>query len=231
MIKLLIFDVGGTLLEFHSNMRKIDVKILRELFNINAKENEIQEIIDDIDLKYADSHISRTPFSVLISKAILKRYDIPISKYKEFMNKRNDVLDHSKAKLYPDALPVIKKVKSKYSIATLANVHDTIFHKKTLNKTGLIKYFHFHVDSDSAGIRKPDIRIFKLVLNHFKIKPSEAIMIGDTPTSDIWGAKRLGIHTILINRRKLPYNLSNKTKPDFEITSLYQLSSTLNKFK
>lgn len=231
MIKLLIFDVGGTLLDFHPIMRKIDIKILRELFNVRATENEIQKIINNVDLIHAGSHKSRTPISIIISKAFLKNYGISVSKYKDFMNKRNDVLDYKKMKLYPDVLPVIRKLKNKYSLATLANVHDTIFHQKVLKKTGLKKSLHFHVDSDSAGIRKPDTRIFRMILNHFKTNPKEVVMIGDSPEADIWGAKKLGIHTILLNRRNLNYHFTNKTKPDFEITSLYQLLPVLNKIR
>jgi len=201
MIKLLIFDVGETLLNYHLSMGKLDVRVLRKLFNVKAKESEIQKIIDNLDLKYANSYNLKTTFSELISKAILNRYGISTSKYKGFLKEVNKMLDYKEIKPYPDVLPVIKKLKKKYCIATLANVHEKGFHKKLLAKTEVGKHFHLNLDSDLVGIRKPSIKIFKMILNHFKIKPTETVMIGDSPTADIFGAKRLGIHTILLNRR------------------------------
>lgn len=227
MIKLLIFDVGGTLLEFHSSMRKADVKVLRKLFNVEAKEGEIQRIIDGIDLKYANSYRLKTQFSALIVKAILKNFDIPTSKYKEFLEERNRVIDYRKNKPYLDVYPVIRRLKDKYFIATIANVHKKSSHKKVLGKTRLGKQFQLNLDSDSVGIRKPDVKIFRMALNHFKIKSNEAVMIGDSPTSDIFGAKRLGMHTVLLNRRKLKYSFISRTKPDFEIYSMNQLLPVL----
>jgi putative hydrolase of the HAD superfamily len=229
MIKLLIFDVGGTLLDFHSGMEKVNIKILKKLFNVEATEDEIQKIINNVDLKYVNSYKLKTTFSDLVSKAILKKYGISTSKYKEFLEERNKIIDYRENKPYSDVVPIIKKLKKKYYIATLANVHEKRFHKRVLAKTKVGKHFHLNLDSDSVGIRKPSIKIFKMVLNHFKIKPTETVMIGDNPTADIFGAKRLGIHTILLNRRRLNYHFINKTKPDFEVTSLHQLLPILNK--
>lgn len=231
MIKLLIFDVGGTLLDHHPGMRKIDANVLMEVFNVRAEENDIQNIIDSIDLKYANSYRLKTPFSEIISKAILKKYGIPVSNYKKFIRKVNMIIDSGGIKPYPDVVPTIKKLKTKYYIATLANVYRSRQSHMTLRKNKLEKHFHFLIDSDSAGIRKPDSRIFKKVLQYFKVEPYEVVMVGDAPVQDIWGAKRLGIHTVLINRRKLPYRFSERTRPDFEIKSFYQLLSILKKIK
>jgi putative hydrolase of the HAD superfamily len=49
---------------------------------------------------------------------------------------------------------------------------------------------------DDTGVRKPSPVPFQRVLEHFKIEPEEALMIGDWPERDITGAAQVGIHTV-----------------------------------
>jgi putative hydrolase of the HAD superfamily len=228
MIKLVVFDVGGTLVDFHSPLNKVTVKILRKVFNIRTNEKEIQKIIYEIELKYGSCHFPRKRYSRLVADAIFQKFDIPNKKTKEFF-KHWDKSRFGNQKLHPDALPTIKKLKGKYLLATLANSHDKVFHQRILKKTKLKGHFHLHIDSAAVGIKKPNSRIFKIVLHHFKVKPDDSVMIGDIPSADIFGAKRVGMHTILINRKRLPYHFTRQTKPDFEIHSLNQLLPIIKK--
>ena len=56
------------------------------------------------------------------------------------------------------------------------------------------------------GVSKPKEEYFKKCFNSLnenrdiKISPDETIMIGDSLTSDIYGAKEFGMRTILIER-------------------------------
>lgn len=49
---------------------------------------------------------------------------------------------------------------------------------------------------DDIGVRKPDPKGFKMVLEKLQIKPEEAIMVGDWPERDMVGASQLGIKTV-----------------------------------
>ena len=51
------------------------------------------------------------------------------------------------------------------------------------------------VTFDDTGYKKPSKQPFELILNFFKIKPEESIMVGDWPEKDIYGAKRVGMKT------------------------------------
>jgi putative hydrolase of the HAD superfamily len=50
-----------------------------------------------------------------------------------------------------------------------------------------------------VGISKPDKRIFQLTLNQLKIKPQEAIHVGDWYYSDVIGAERAGMEALLFD--------------------------------
>lgn len=49
---------------------------------------------------------------------------------------------------------------------------------------------------DDTGERKPSPVPFQQVLQHFKIEPNQAIMVGDWPERDIEGATQVGINTV-----------------------------------
>lgn len=96
-----------------------------------------------------------------------------------------------------------------------------------LERLKLEKFFDAIIASADVGFRKPDQRIFKLVLNRLQLLPKEALMVGDTPTADIQGANRIGIRTVRLMRGP------NRTKPDlvnpnFKIRNLSAIRSIID---
>ena len=55
--------------------------------------------------------------------------------------------------------------------------------------------FDFVVTFDDTGKRKPDPAPFRLVLEHLKVRPEEALMVGDWADRDMVGATALGMRT------------------------------------
>jgi len=49
---------------------------------------------------------------------------------------------------------------------------------------------------DDTGEKKPSPTPFQRVLDHFRMRPEEALMVGDWPERDITGAAKLGITTV-----------------------------------
>ena len=84
---------------------------------------------------------------------------------------------------------------------------------KTLRKILILylpdDFFDFQLYSDEAGMSKPNIAFFDLMLNNIaicnpgkKISPANIIHIGDNPKNDIKPAKETGINSLLINSNK-----------------------------
>ncbi|MEG0283920.1 MAG: YqeG family HAD IIIA-type phosphatase [Erysipelotrichales bacterium] len=48
--------------------------------------------------------------------------------------------------------------------------------------------------------RKPLAKTFKLILSDHNVKPSELCLIGDQIMTDIWGANRIGIMSVLVDQ-------------------------------
>ena len=55
------------------------------------------------------------------------------------------------------------------------------------------------VDSWEVGVAKPDPAIFHLALARLGVPPGSALMVGDTPATDIAGARAAGVPAVLID--------------------------------
>ena len=62
----------------------------------------------------------------------------------------------------------------------------------------------------------------EIILEKLNLTNKEVIMVGDTLESDILGANKMGITSVLLNRRKENYK-NNPIKPNYEINNLEQV--------
>ncbi len=70
-----------------------------------------------------------------------------------------------------------------------------------LERTGLEKTtFDIIVGVDTAQCMKPHPDIFKYALRKLKVRPEEAIFVGDDVEVDYKGAENVGMYTLLIDR-------------------------------
>jgi HAD superfamily hydrolase (TIGR01662 family) len=65
-----------------------------------------------------------------------------------------------------------------------------------LKKDGFLDCFAVLTFSDETGYPKPDRRMFESTLVQLGAEPSQAMHVGDTPRTDIAGAKAMGMTTI-----------------------------------
>jgi HAD superfamily hydrolase (TIGR01509 family) len=66
-----------------------------------------------------------------------------------------------------------------------------------LEALGLLEFFQTRAYSTDVGARKPDARIFAAALESLGVSAAEGIFVGDDPKTDILGAKRVGMATVL----------------------------------
>jgi HAD superfamily hydrolase (TIGR01509 family) len=86
-------------------------------------------------------------------------------------------------------------------LAVVSNSEGTV--EAMLAEVGLRPFFETVVDSGVVGSVKPDARIFQIALDRLQLAPSEALMVGDLPTADVFGPRALGIRAALIDPHDL----------------------------
>ena len=91
----------------------------------------------------------------------------------------------------------------KYKLHIITNGFTEVQNKKIIN-SNLKKYFTCIVDSETVGVKKPNIRIFKYALEVSNADPENSLMIGDNLEADILGAMNAGFNAIHFNNNNEP---------------------------
>jgi len=99
--------------------------------------------------------------------------------------------------LMPDAERVVKYLAGKYLLTIISNGFKEVQYYK-FEHSGLAPYFTHTLISEEVGINKPQPGIFEIALERNGITAAEALMIGDSYSSDIAGAKAAGIDQMWI---------------------------------
>ncbi len=86
---------------------------------------------------------------------------------------------------------------------------------------GLQHYFEAVVAFEDTGVKKPDPKPFLKALEYLKVKPSEAIMIGDWAERDMVGAKKVGLTTVFARYGDL--NNTQNVIADYQIDDIQEL--------
>jgi putative hydrolase of the HAD superfamily len=127
------------------------------------------------------------------------------------------------------ASEVLNQLKSKFKLAIITNVeHTTSFKdvKNVLKEAKILDFFDVIVVSSEIRVNKPNERIFQIALEKLDVKPEEAIMIGNTISTDIFGGNRIGMKTVLLQHSQ-GYQPSEWEKPNHTIHSLKELLNLL----
>ncbi|HEY0045943.1 MAG TPA: YjjG family noncanonical pyrimidine nucleotidase [Flavobacterium sp.] len=100
--------------------------------------------------------------------------------------------------LFEGAIEVLQYLSARYNLHIITNGFDEVQNRKIVN-SGLAQYFQTITNSEMAGVKKPDPRIFEYALAKANARKESSIMIGDCIEADVRGALNCGIDAILFN--------------------------------
>lgn len=213
MNKVIFFDMGNTLLDFHrgiSDEEKDKIGLERMIsflkpFHPNPKLT-FESIWDDF----------YQPMLQELSKREILHHEIPVETYLDpFLEKYSLQLNEiEKIELMkiqfsffaetvfiePGLHEILAKLKDEnYKLAILSNVgiYPEIF-IDVFKQLDLRKYFEHCFFSYSARTKKPESEFFHYALRTMDVSPTQAIMVGDKVWYDIAPAKKLGLTTVWI---------------------------------
>jgi len=139
-----------------------------------------------------------------------------------------------KIKLFPDAEKLLKHLQHEKIKMALISDGPIETQKNKIEALKVKRCFQVITLSDELGIdyRKPSVRPFNLTLKKLLVKPSEAVYVADNPQKDFIGAKKLGVSTIRIKRKRGIYENVTETidnRADLTISSLLKLKNLCSK--
>lgn len=180
MIKLIIFDLGGVVVNYYEEQY---FDFLSKKTGIGAK--KIKTAFSDVIKQQEAGKITLAE----MEKIVIKRLNI-----------NHNGLEWSEAfkriaKPNKKTITTVRQLKKNYKVVLLTNISYSRYISATqfiFDKTLFKKRFV----SCYLKMRKPDKKIYLYVLKTMKVKPSEAIFI-DNLKENIVGAEKVGIRGLL----------------------------------
>jgi len=155
----------------------------------------------------------------------LKDIEVDISleeaqKYWSYMIKEYSM----KSKPYPDVLDLIDLLnKKRIKMAIVSNGDQEIINLR-LQNSKIEQHFEFVIaPCEEYPISKPNLKIFTESLELLRAPAEKTVFIGDNPHSDIYGANKAGMFSVLIDRYNRVKNLAEEQKPKLKIKSFKEM--------
>ena len=200
-VRAVLFDLGGTLIRTAS-IPDIFMRILRK-HGINpplsADETDFPRFMDEMSPE--SFRLPYMEFWRIYNIKILKRLGV-----KGDLEGIADMItlewwDNADIEVYPDVPETLNMLRSRGLKTGIVSNGFQLDIREVLSRTGLEGIFEVTVGVDDVGEPKPRVKIFHRALELLKIKPCEAIFVGDDPKADYEGAMAAGMKPILIDRK------------------------------
>lgn len=134
-------------------------------------------------------------------RPIERMNELTSERVKELAHKMGDEflrLTNKYFSVLPGAAEVVRELAKRYPLTIISNGFKEVQYYKFAH-SGLADCFAHTIISEEAGINKPQPGIFQIALEKNGVTADEAVMIGDSYSSDIQGAKNAGIDQIWLH--------------------------------
>ena len=109
--------------------------------------------------------------------------------------------------LYEDALDALHFWSSRYPVVAVSNGNADV------HRVGIGAHFHASVSALTAGVAKPDVRIFDAAAQAAGVAAHEVLHIGDDVHADALGALDAGMQTVWLNREGQAWPVTDRSAP------------------
>ena len=226
MIKFIFLDLDDTILDFHRSEAVALSKTLQSL-NVTPTEAVIRRY----------SEINRAHWQAL-ERRELTREQVLTGRFRQLfeelsMNVSPNVAQSlyeknlSESHFFIDGAPrLLMSLSGKYPLYIASN-GTTVVQKSRIASAGIARYFKGIFLSQELGADKPQIEFFDRATGQIEgYNPAEAIILGDSLTSDILGGINAGMHTCWFNPH---HRERGDVTPEFEIANLAEFDTVLQK--
>jgi putative hydrolase of the HAD superfamily len=131
----------------------------------------------------------------------------------------------------PEALAVLDELSGMgLRMAILSNAADESDVRRLIAQCGFDGRFHPILISAALGLRKPNPRVFAVVLSEWGVPADRVVMVGDTLGADVLGAQNAGVHNIWIdNGLETPDNMAHRDTihPEYTARELREIPAII----
>jgi len=209
-IKLIIFDLDGTLVDAYAAINNSFNYVLRRLGLKPQRADSIRRSVGWGDLNLLKPYVPVRD---------LKR---ALSLYRK--HHKHSLLKHSH--LYPHAGPLLRCLKAEgYKLAVASN-RPTEFSLILLRHLRLIDLFDYLLCADKLKYGKPNPEILNKIIKRFAFKKSQVLYVGDMAI-DAQAGRRAKVKTIIVSGGSSSNLEIKREKPFRVISSIGKLAGLL----
>ena len=232
--RYLIFDVDDTLLDFHVAYTKAQ-RAVAENLRINYSE-EYQVLSEECGWRaWKESGLDHTE-CLDIQKTYHVRYEQYLKRHYGYLTEMLGIIAEAdemamwhlnsiastKIPMETDTLQIYRKLAENYKLAIATNGIEWV---QKLRMSEFLPYTERVYISESIGAIKPSTLFYDHVLNDLQCDPQECLMIGDSITNDMIGAKSAGMDVCFYNTRQKVVPV--EVVVDYEIRKIRELIDIL----
>ncbi len=227
MIKVILWDIDGTLLNFDA-AESYAIRKCFEIFDMGV-------CTDEMIARY--SVINRTYWERL-ERGEISKQEVLVGRYREFFATEGLPVENAEAfnteyqlrlgdyAFFNDnAYELVKKLKTKVKQYAVTN-GTLVAQERKLEKSELNQLLDGVFISDVLGVEKPNVGFFTKVFETIgDYEKDEVLIVGDSLTSDIQGGNHAGIRCCWYNPKQLK-DTGNR-RIDYEIRDLWEVEKII----
>jgi putative hydrolase of the HAD superfamily len=239
MIRAIIFDLGGTLLEYKlpgTNWTQFEqagaeaafAHLVRQGHKVPSCEAFVDGVVAQVQSRW--QQVTERGGNLRLAdvlRDVCAGYGIILSPAEVGAAMHNYVMPLSAhARLLPGAKETLQALRAGgLKIGLISNtMWPGHYHLADLARHGLAEYFHHTLFSADVGVWKPHPEIFYRSLSALGVLPHEAVFVGDFLLHDIVGAQGVGMKGVHITTGEFS---DDSVEPDGRIGALAELPALI----
>ncbi|MFP7298669.1 HAD family hydrolase [Neobacillus niacini] len=187
MIKAVLFDLDGTLLDRDASVKRFihsQYSRLNRMVGHVPREEYVARFIDLDQRGYV--------WKDKVYQQLIKEFHITGLTWEELLQ---DYLTDFKyhCEPFPNLVPMLEELKSRNLWLGMITNGRGQFQMDNIEALGIKKYFDCILVSEWEGIKKPYPEIFTRALMKLNVSPEQSIFVGDHPENDVIAAQNAGM--------------------------------------
>lgn len=221
--RVVFFDLDGTISDYHSaaeNILQKMIPVIQECFPTVKQEHFFKQYwsyFRESELLYRDRKIDMKQLQdrEFRFKQVLLATGCPMAELEKLPQQLAEIYDEGRqteAVLFDYAVENLKYVREncRTGVITQGNGENQ---RGQLQRLGVLDLFDLCCISSEIGYNKPDERLYQSALELARIRPKEALMVGDRLDWDLEPAYAVGMDTVLFTENSLYYEVEMQNHP------------------